>query len=53
MKIELVSKSPNYLKTIWPAAKTCYSPMSPIELFLQDPQEDEMMRLVNHILLYF
>ena len=51
MKIELVSKSPNYLKTIWTAAKTCYSPMSPIELFLQDPQEDEMIRLVNHILL--
>lgn len=50
MEIKLMGTSNNYLKTIWFAARTCYSPLSPIELSEQEPTEEEMLRLANHIL---
>ncbi len=50
MQIKLISKTPDFLKTIYVAARTCYSPLSPIELFEQNPSEEDMLRLVNHIL---
>lgn len=49
MEIQLISKTPDYLKVIWTAARTCYSPLSPIELYGQTPSQDEMLRLVKHI----
>ena len=50
MEIKLLGTSNNYLKTIWFAARTCYSPLSPIELSEQEPTEAEMLRLANHII---
>lgn len=50
MEIQLVSKTPNYLKTCWVAARTCYSPDSPIELLDADKSRDEMIKLVDRIL---
>ncbi len=50
MEIKLISRTPNFLKTIWVAARTCYSPQSPIELVDHDPSEEEMLRLINRIL---
>lgn len=49
MHIELIATTPNFLKTIWVAARTCYSPLSPSELFEQEPAVDEMLRIVDHL----
>ena len=35
MEIKLISKTPNYLRICWTAARTCYSADSPIELLAQ------------------
>ncbi|HIU63831.1 MAG TPA: FAD-dependent thymidylate synthase [Candidatus Avacidaminococcus intestinavium] len=50
MEIKLVSMSDNYLKNIWVAARTCYSPLSPVELSEQGATNEEMLRLANHII---
>lgn len=50
MEIKLISKTPNYLKTCWVAARTCYSSSSPIELFEENKTEEEMLRLMSHII---
>ncbi|BBB91331.1 MAG TPA: FAD-dependent thymidylate synthase [Methylomusa anaerophila] len=50
MEVKLISKTPDYLKTIWVAARTCYSPLSPVELIDQTPTEEEMLRLIKHVL---
>ena len=50
MEVKLLTTSPHYLKSIWVAARTCYSPMSPIELMEQEPSTDEMLRIAEHIL---
>ena len=49
MEIKLISKTPNYLKTCWTAARTCYSADSPIELLAQEKTEEEMLRLLDRI----
>ncbi|MHB1653556.1 MAG: FAD-dependent thymidylate synthase [Desulfitobacteriaceae bacterium] len=50
MEIQLVTTTPDYLKTIWVAARTCYSPLSPIELIDQEPSTDDMLRIVEHLM---
>ena len=50
MDIKLVSKNNNFLKSIWVAARTCYSSLSPIELCEQEPTEEEMLRITNIIM---
>jgi len=50
MEIKLISKTPNYLKTCWTAARTCYSADSPIELFDAEKTEEEMLRLMDRIM---
>lgn len=50
MEIRLVATTPNYLKTIWVAARTCYSPLSPVELIDQEPSIEDMLRIVEHLL---
>ncbi|OPX84445.1 MAG: Thymidylate synthase ThyX [Pelotomaculum sp. PtaB.Bin104] len=50
LEIRLISISPEYLKTIWFAARTCYSPLSPVELFEEDPSKDEMLRIADRII---
>ena len=50
MEIKLISKTPNYLKTCWTAARTCYSADSPIELLAEEKTEEEMLRLLERIM---
>ena len=50
MEIKLILKTPNYLKTCWTAARTCYSADSPIELIEQERTEEEMLRLLDRIM---
>ena len=50
MEIKLISKTPNYLKTCWTAARTCYSADSPIELLTEEKTEEEMLRLLTRIM---
>lgn len=50
MEVKMLTTSPHYLKSIWVAARTCYSPMSPLELMEQEPSTDEMLRIADHIL---
>ena len=50
MEIKLISKTPNYLRTCWTAARTCYSADSPIELLTQEKTDEEMLRLLERIM---
>lgn len=50
MEIKLITGTPSFLKTIWVAARTCYSPSSPIELIEQEPAMDDMLRMVDHLI---
>lgn len=50
MEIKLITKTPNYLKTCWVAARTCYSANSPIELLREDCSEEDMLRLLRRIM---
>lgn len=50
MEIKLISKTPNFMKTCWVAARTCYSADSPIELLQQDKSEEDMIRLLDRII---
>lgn len=50
MEIQLIAKTPNYLKTCWTAARTCYSADSPIELLAEEKSEAEMLRLLDRIM---
>ena len=39
------------MQTAWVAARTCYSPDSPIELINgEEPEDKEMLKLLNHII---
>lgn len=49
MEIKLISKTPNFRKTIWVAARTCYSSLSPIELFAENPSDEDVARIVDKI----
>ena len=50
MEVKLISKTPNFMKTCWVAARTCYSADSPIELIQENKSEEEMIRLLDRIL---
>lgn len=50
MQLTLLAISPDFLKTIWVAARTCYSPQSPVEISEQEPGRDEMLRLARHVI---
>lgn len=50
MEIKLIAKTPNYLKTCWTAARTCYSANSPIELLAEEKTETEMLKLLRRIM---
>ncbi|MGE5577279.1 MAG: FAD-dependent thymidylate synthase [Syntrophothermus sp.] len=49
MKVEILNYTPDFLKTIWCAARTCYSSLTPHELWRSDPTEEEMLRIARHI----
>lgn len=50
MQVKLFSKTPNYLKTAWVAARTCYSADSPFELLEEEKTDEEMLKLIDHIM---
>jgi thymidylate synthase (FAD) len=50
MQVKLLTISPDFLKTIWVAARTCYSSDSPVELSETMPEETEMLRLARHVI---
>lgn len=50
MIVKLINCTPDFLKTIWFAARTCYSSLSPIELQQQKPSQEEMLRIADHII---
>ena len=50
MEIQLIAKTPDYLKTCWTAARTCYSADSPLELLAEEKGEEEMLRLLDRIM---
>lgn len=50
MEIQLLSKTPNFLKVCWTAARTCYSSDSPIELIQEKKTNEEMLRLLDRIM---
>ena len=50
MEIQLIAKTPNYLKTCWVAARTCYSADSPWELWQENKTDEEMLRLLDRIM---
>lgn len=49
MEVALIQCTPDMLKTIWCAARTCYSPLSPQELWQSQPTREEMLRIARHI----
>lgn len=50
MDIQLIAKTPNFLKTCWVAARTCYSSDSPLELWQEQKTAEEMLRLLDRIM---
>ncbi|MDL2281021.1 FAD-dependent thymidylate synthase [Selenomonadales bacterium OttesenSCG-928-I06] len=50
LEVRLLSISPEYLKNIWTAARTCYSAQSPIEISDTETTEQEQLRLARHII---
>lgn len=50
MKITLLQCTPDFLKIIWCAARTCYSNKSPVDLWKEEPAKQEMLRLARHII---
>jgi thymidylate synthase (FAD) len=49
MEVALIQCTPDMLKTIWCAARTCYSPLSPQELWESEPTREEMLRIARRI----
>lgn len=50
MKVTLFTCTPDFLKVIWCAARTCYSPYSPLELWETSPSRNEMLRLAKQVI---
>ncbi|MGI6038135.1 MAG: FAD-dependent thymidylate synthase [Limnochordia bacterium] len=49
MQVDLLYCTPQMLKAVWCAARTCYSPLPPQDLWASEPTEEEMLRLANRI----
>ena len=50
MEIRIINKTPDFLRTIWTAGRTCHSAMAPQELFDLDESESKMLKLVDFLL---
>ncbi|OEH86309.1 thymidylate synthase, flavin-dependent [Desulfuribacillus stibiiarsenatis] len=50
MKIQLINKTPDFLRTIWTAARTCYSAQTPLQLWNSEVSREEMLRLASRII---
>ncbi len=49
MNVQIITMTDNPLKVIWTAARTCYSALTPTELWASDVSPEEMLRLVKSI----
>lgn len=49
MRVKLISKTTDMLKAIYVAARTCYNPGSPVDLFLDDINNEKMEKLVTTV----
>lgn len=49
MDVRILAMTPEPLRLIWTAARTCYSASAPAELWEAAPPEEEMLRLVARI----
>lgn len=49
MRVQLINKTPNFLRTIWTAGRTCHSAVEPLELFCQDQSESAMLKLIDFL----
>ncbi|HHV62954.1 MAG TPA: FAD-dependent thymidylate synthase [Firmicutes bacterium] len=49
MRVDILHMTPNPLKVIWTAARTCYSHLSPQELWASDPSVDDMLRIARKV----
>ncbi len=50
MKVELINHTPSPLKTVYTAARTCYSPETPSEIFAADTSLEKMTRLLDRVI---
>lgn len=50
MDIKLLTITPDFLKVIWVAARTCKSHKTPYELWQEEPSEADMLRLARNII---
>lgn len=49
LEIELLTKTPDFLRTIWAAGRTCHSELSPQELFANPQEPAKMQKLVDFL----
>lgn len=50
MEVRLLTCTPDFLRVIWCAARTCYSHASPLELWEKEVPREEMLRLANRVI---
>ncbi len=50
MKVDLLNKTPDFLRTIWCAGRTCHCQDSPQELFSMPMEEEAMIKLVRYLI---
>jgi thymidylate synthase (FAD) len=50
MDIKLLNKTPDFLRTIWAAGRTCHSELAPQDIFALDESESRMKKLVDFLL---
>lgn len=47
--VKLISKPENILKTVYTACRTCYSAMSPVDMYENDTDEEKMLKLIRNV----
>lgn len=47
--VKLISKPANILKTVYTACRTCYSAMSPVDMYENDADEEKMLKLIRNV----
>lgn len=50
MSVKLISKPQNILKTIYSACRTCYSALTPDEIYSEAPDEEKMLKLISRVI---
>lgn len=50
MRVDLIACTPDFLKMIWCAARTCYSWLTPQDLWESSPPREEMLRVAERVI---